>query len=214
MKIFVAAGHGNKDSGSLALNTTERDELIKIVDKAVENLMLFIKPPHQLIKVPSDLALLETVKYINERTGVNDNAICVEYHLNSNQGTPGTGTETYYGFQKLAAVLHRSAIDVLKLTDRGVKTGNHIYFNNMTVPPSALVELGFINNPVDLQAVREKGALAIEAGIKAYMAANQTATPMPQPPSEDYKKMYEEMEQENNRLYEILQKIEQYVNSV
>jgi N-acetylmuramoyl-L-alanine amidase len=188
MKIFIAAGHGGTDSGAVANGTTEREEAIKVVDGAVQLLRSIIQPSQNLILVPHNLALGETVPFINQQSA---NDICLELHFNSNAGVPGTGTETYYGLPLLASKVQQGIAGVLGLTNRGTKDGNQFYFNNSTKPGSALVEIGFINNPVDLQKVRELGARALAKGVADYLGLTLPSAPLPQPPGEDWKKKYE-----------------------
>lgn len=193
MKIFLAAGHGGTDPGAIGGQTEEKLEAIKIVDEVERLLRPVLGPQQELIIVPHEFKLEETVKYINENAKEAPEDICIEVHLNSNEGVPGSGTETYYGEQQLAVKLQTEIVRVLGLRDRGVRWGMHLYFNKATNPPSALVELGFINNPEDLDKVRQKGAFALARAIGVYLNANVLAEPQPQPekPGVDYKILYE-----------------------
>ena len=85
--------------------------------------------------------------------------------MNSNSGTPGSGTETYYGNKPMAISIQKKLVEVLGLPDRGVKDGTNLKFNNSTNPASCLVELGFINNPNDLEIVLQKGTMALVKAI-------------------------------------------------
>lgn len=163
--FFIAAGHGGQDPGACALGTCERDELVKIVDFAVDLAKNKIPDDTRLVVVPHRYALFRTVRYINRMSQNPGHDLCLEVHLNSNPGKPGTGTETYYGHKQLAREIHEEAVKVLGLRDRGVKDGRYLYFNRNTRPASALIELGFINNPVDLDVVRATGALALAKGM-------------------------------------------------
>ena len=191
MKIFIAAGHGGNDPGSISNATTEKDEAIKVVDGAIKLLKPIIKYPNELILVPHERALHDTVRYINERTTNAAADICLEVHFNNNFGTPGTGTETYYGFQQLANKVHTGVVGVLKLKDRGVKEGNYLYFNNSTEAGSALVEIGFLNNPQDLLRARDAGALALAKGVADFLGLQLPTTPGPTPPTNEWKAKYE-----------------------
>ena len=169
MKIFLAAAHGGNDPGAVANNTTEAEEAKKIVEKCAGYLKKYLRPGEILMIVPHNLALEAEVEYINRQSNRNPGDICIEVNMNSNQGTPGTGIETYYGQSSLADILQKPLVKITKLADRGVKDGSRFYFNNMTSPGSALVELGFINNTNDLAIVREKGAYALAKGIADYL---------------------------------------------
>ena len=190
MKIFIAAGHGGKDPGAVANGVVERDEAIKIVNDAAEYLARIIQPPYELIIVPHELSLVDTVVYINENTKEVGRDICIELHLNANEGTPGTGTETYYGYKRLAEILQKGIVGVLKLKDRGVKEDNFFYFNKATRTGSALVEIGFINNMTDLQEIRKLGAFALAKGISDFLGLKLPSTPTPPPPEPDWKAKY------------------------
>lgn len=207
MQIFISAGHGGPDTGAVSQGTTERDELIKIVDSAFDILQNLDTPGAEIIKVPNNLALGETVSYINAHTQNPNTDICIEAHLNSNQGEPGTGTETYYGRPDLAEKMHRVVLEILGLKDRGVKDGNFLYFNNHTKPGSALIELGFINNPADLARVRGEGARAIAEAVARYTGGSAQPTPPPLPPVENYKQLWEEEKRKNTEIKAKLKQI-------
>jgi N-acetylmuramoyl-L-alanine amidase len=194
MKIFIAAGHGGTDPGSTFGSVIERDETIKLIEDTAAILRPIIKAPDELIIVPHDLALNMTVDFINARTTAPTLDICIELHFNNNAGTPGTGTETYYGYKKLADRLQKSIVEKLGLKDRGVKDGSGMYFNKYTKPYSALVEIGFLNNPGDFAKVRAAGALALAVGIAAYIGINLTTVPGQTQPPEDWKTRCQEAE--------------------
>ena len=186
MKIFLAAAHGGNDPGAVANNTTEAIEVKAIVEKAAAILKPHLGNGNFLIVVPHDLDLEAEVDYINRTPGVSVNDICLEINMNSNQGTPGTGTETYYGYPHLADIIQKILVKEIGLADRGVKDGDGFYFNNMTTPGSALVEMGFINNVNDLVIVREKGPKALAKAIANYLGIilpEPTPTPTPTPPN-------------------------------
>lgn len=190
MKIFLAAGHGGSDPGSSGSGATERDEAIKVVDKCAMLLAPIMIPPRELIIVPHALALEAGVQYINNHSTSPTDDICIELHFNNNNGIPGTGTETFYGYRALCSVLQKNLVAILKLRDRGIKYGNDYYFNYRTKPGSALVEIGFINNPADLLRVQAVGALALAKGIAEFVGLKLPTTPPPQPPAIDWKAKY------------------------
>lgn len=190
MKIFIAAGHGGLDPGSIGNGTQERAETIKVVNGCATLLAPIMISSRELVIVPHELALEATVKYINDRTTNADADICIEVHFNSNAGVPGSGIETYYGYRSLAETLQKNLVQTLKLPDRGVKVGNDLYFNGATIPGSALVEMGFINNPIDLLSVQKVGALALARGVAEFIGLQLPTTPAPQPPPIDWKLKY------------------------
>ncbi len=190
MKIFIAAGHGGNDPGAIVNNTNERDEVEKIINQTVDLLNPLELNNVKTIKVPNELALEKGVQWINTQNGNENINICIEIHLNSNAGDPGTGTETYYGEPNLANTMHNKIIQILGLKNRGVKNGNHLYFNRITKPASCLIELGFINNKSDLQTIRNKGAQAMTEAIKLI---NNLYQPKPSPPYNENQKILNEI---------------------
>src|SRR3990167_556502 len=120
---------------------------------------------HEIIKISNLLNLQDEVAVINQQSQNPVEDIAIEVHMNSNSGTPGSGIETFWGAKELANTLNSILVKETGLKDRGAKEGNHLYFNNATSPRSALLEMGFINNPKDLAVVREKGATAVAKAI-------------------------------------------------
>ena len=189
MKIFLASGHGGSDPGSIANGTNERDEVERIIAIAVPVLSLGLLHHAEIVHVPNEFAIEQTIKYINYHSHQPIVDICIEIHLNSNVGSPGTGTETFYGSKSLADRINKSVVSVLGLRDRGVKNGNHLWFNNSTNPASCLVELGFINNPTDLKIIQDKGASAIIKAISNFVGVNLEQPQIPDPPKSEQKSL-------------------------
>ena len=128
----------------------------------------------------------------------------MEVHLNANQGVPGTGTETFYGNKEFATKIQQKLIEVLGLRDRGVKDGTDLKFNRVTNPASCLVELGFINNPSDLEIVLKNGTMALVKAIYDLVSEKplvfQSAIVIPKSLLEQVKS---KLEQELKNLQEI-----------
>lgn len=108
--------------------------------------------------------------------------IFVSIHLNStvNPVTVANGIEVYYSTQnnddelgitskKLAAEILECVIDSTDAYERGVKSGN-LLVNRKCMMPSALIEIGFMNNPLELELMideeyQDKLAAGIARGI-------------------------------------------------
>lgn len=189
MKIFIAAGHGGTDPGAVSGDAKERDEVEKIVNKTVIDLTQILKNKAEIIQVPNALNVNDTAKWINEKNQGQNGNICIEVHLNSNEGMPGTGIETYYGDQNLANLIHNKLVLILGLKNRGVKVGDYLAFNKNTIPASCLVELGFINNPADLKMIREQGSHALTEAIHGVFAIYDVNVEAP--PSSEKKLLFE-----------------------
>lgn len=110
--------------------------------------------------------------------------IFVSIHLNSTVSpvTAANGIEVFYSEQnndddisltskQLATLLLDKMIDSTNAFSRGVKTGN-LLVNRKCMMPSALVEIGFMNNPIELakmatESYQDKVAAGISQGIIA-----------------------------------------------
>ncbi len=108
----------------------------------------------------------------------------VSLHLNSTTSavTAANGVEVYYSEQnndddlgvtskELAKALLDSVLDFTDAKSRGVKSGN-LLVNRKCMMPSALVEMGFLNNPSELEKLiddeyQDKLAAGISEGILA-----------------------------------------------
>lgn len=201
MKIYIAAGHGGNDSGAVGNGTTERDEVQRIVDVTCPLLAKLLAGKAEIVQVPNNLNVNNTPEWINTQNKQEAGNYCIEVHLNSNNGTPGTGIETYYGDKNMATTVHRKLVEKLELFDRGVKDGNNLKFNRETIPASCLVELGFINNRSDLEKVKFLGIDALMNAVY-YLVTNQNA---PSPAPSDAEKAL---------LQEIKQKLEQEIKNL
>lgn len=87
----------------------------------------------------------------------------ISVHQNANTGKWGSwgGTETYYyvGSQKsldIAQVVHKAALNVLGLRDRGLKDGRWLYILRHTNMPAVLIECGFMDSTTDHSKLRNK----------------------------------------------------------
>lgn len=179
-KVFIAAGHGNVDPGAVSQYGIERDIAIGCVDEAVRLAKLQDTKGREVVLVPDELGLENAIYWINARCNPSTD-LCMEVHLNSNSGTPGTGTETYYGNKTLADEMNQEIVGVLGLANRGVKQWDGLMFNNSTNCASCLIELGFVNNSVDVKAVVSRGGLALAKGIvRACGGIYKEATVTPQ----------------------------------
>ena len=108
--------------------------------------------------------------------------IFVSIHLNSTVSpvTGAKGIEVYYSTQnnddelgitskELAQEILECVIDSTDAFSRGVKSGN-LLVNRKCRMPSALIEIGFMNNPVELELMidedyQDKLAMGIARGI-------------------------------------------------
>jgi len=173
-RIAVYAGHGGSDPGAVALGRQEKD-----LNLAISNAVTGI------LRGWGYTVLNNRTTDVNrsitaDANRANENRVdaLVEIHFNSNQGTPGTGSEVFYSVRDTGrgralarAILNR--IVALGFRDRGIKTQVNaqgqdafgiIRLANM---PAVLVECAFINNPADMALLDiNTMAMAIAEGIR------------------------------------------------
>lgn len=181
-KFILSAGHGGTDPGASYNGAFERDENIARINEAVALLSAQDLKGRELVVVPHALGLQDGVNWVNSATQDPAHDLTLEVHMNANAGTPGTGVETFWGNQTLATEINEEVQKFTGLVNRGVKDGTALWFNRMTDCASALVELGFINNPGDLAIARAKGGEALaRAVVRACGGTWKVPTPVPAP---------------------------------
>lgn len=164
--IFINAGHHLKDSGNITQGTTEanatmviRDELKKILPN--------------LLYVPDNLTLKESIAWVNERAALND--LAIDIHLNANNDINLRGTECYYFMHKdLAAKLSLSVSTALGIGNRGAKPDSQSYVGSLgwlrnTVCKALVLECLYMSNKQDFSAL-SGGKIAL--GIKQFLVEN------------------------------------------
>ncbi len=126
--------------------------------------------------------------------------IFVSIHLNSSvtEVTAANGIEVYYSeknndddigltSKQLSNLLLEKIIDSTNARSRGVKTGN-LLVNRECLMPSALVEVGFINNPIELEKmISESYQAKLAAGISQGIIAAWNKVELPEEKTEDSK---------------------------
>jgi hypothetical protein len=113
---------------------------------------------------------------IRTKSGYGD--VLLSIHMNSAESESATGTEVIVDNRAGAERYHeaqnisRIVAGVLGLPDRGAKTDRETPRKSIAIvedtrPPAYLIELGFVTNPRDVQAVEACGAQAVIAAINA-----------------------------------------------
>ncbi len=182
-RIFLSAGHGGLengviDPGTIAGGTTEAKEMIQLRDLVVSELR---SRAVEVLAIPDDLSLAQTINWINARAGNTDVAIKLQTDSYSNPSV--RGASVYYianNAQRqsdadtlLLALLRR----VPQLPSRGSKpdtaTGvGSLAFCRQIAAASLLLEVGFLTNPDDralLQSRRRDFAVGIAEGLQAWL---------------------------------------------
>ncbi|MEO1147371.1 MAG: N-acetylmuramoyl-L-alanine amidase [Cyanobacteria bacterium J06638_22] len=184
-RIFVSAGHGGQegagiDPGIIAGGTTEAREMILTRDLIVADLR---SRGFEVLSVPDDLSLQQTIAWINSRATLTD--VALEIHADGSSNPTVRGTTVYYIADNdvrrshaelmLLALLRR----VPGLPSRGTKpdtaagTGSLAFLRQLRAP-SLQMNLGFLTNPQDrqiLQDQRREMALGIADGLASWSRA-------------------------------------------
>ncbi len=172
-KIAVYAGHGGSDFGAVSDGRYEKDYALEVSTYLTAELR---RRGYEVINnrtTDVDRNLNADIRLANSE---NVDAV-IEIHLNSNEGIPGSGTETYYSVtgkgMELAEAINTNLV-ALGFRDRGIKTLTNFFGNDYlgiiryTNAPAVLVELFFINNPLDVAKYDpQKIAVAIADAVQS-----------------------------------------------
>jgi len=182
--VVLDPGHGGTDPGSSGTFLKEKDVNLAVALKVGALLQQRgIKVEYTRID-DTTMSLSEEVEVGN---AINATAF-VAIHCNSSTNVGPSGTETYFYApldvpelyiqreerSKLATLIQTNMISRLGLVDRGVKDHQPYYVLNHTNMPSALVEIGFINNLEEerllaQEEIRDKAAYAIADAIQEWL---------------------------------------------
>lgn len=182
-KIFISAGHGGfegglRDRGAIVTSSTEAEELIATRDLIVAEL----KSRGITVEAPSDdLSLVGTIAWINARASRQD--VALEIHMDAFTNANARGASAYYiannsDRKRQAEMLINSLIRrVPELPSRGAKPDTsaavgRLGFCRDLIPPSMLVELGFLTSPQDLRLIqtrRRDFAIGLADGLQAWL---------------------------------------------
>lgn len=184
-KIFISAGHGGYENGSLdpgvtVPGTTEAAEMIRIRDLVVPELR---SRGFEVLAVPDDLSNEQTLRWINARCSSGD--VALEIHGGAASSPGARGASVFYiannDLRKSHAELLLLALlrRVPQLPSRGAKpdtstgTGS-LAFTRQLSCPSLYMEVGYLTNPDDLGLIlnrRRDMALGIADGLASWSRA-------------------------------------------
>jgi len=146
--IALSAGHGAGDPGVVYKNLREADLTVRIAQLAAE---MIRKHGVDCLYVPDNLTLIQTIQWINARSG--QISICVDVHINSGNGSGVEGWNYQGGpneSDRLSQFLADACAAETGLPNRGIKDetlNRHkkLGFIHDTNPVAALIECGFID---------------------------------------------------------------------
>lgn len=166
MTTFISGGHHLKDSGAVSPDgkITEYKFCAAFRDEQVKDLKAF-RPDIKIIVDKDSETLGGYLGRIKTGTG----SVAIEFHLNSAVNKIGkplaTGVEVLIAnnhttnSKAMAAELSQSIANSFGLKNRGVKTERDSARGALAfvrIPGTvALIELGFINNPYDMEQLKD-----------------------------------------------------------
>ena len=162
VKIFIDPGHGGNDPGAVGNGLQEKSLTLAIARKIRDRLKNFENVQIRMSR--------ETDKYLTLSQRANDaNNWGADYfvsiHINSAGGTSGEGFESFIfnGSVSKATIANQNVIhaEIVKATgfrDRGKKRANFAVLRQ-TKMPAILTENGFINNPADVNKLKQDSFL-------------------------------------------------------
>ena len=200
-QIFLSAGHGGiengaKDEGARVGGTTEAQEMIALRDLIVPELR---SRGYDVLSVPDDLNLAQTIGWINART--KPGAVALEIHAEAFGNTAARGATVYYIYNnrdrrdQAELILLNLLKEVPELPTRGVRADTaagtgRLAFCRQTLPPALVAEIAYLSNAQDLALLTERRrsfALGLANGLAAWSRAiTGTAPTPPQPLPPEY----------------------------
>lgn len=174
--VVVDAGHGGHDPGAVANGLREKDLALNVALKTESKLKNMGYNVVMTRKTDKFVTLSGRYQIANR---VNSNAF-ISVHFNSAAGTKATGIETLYSNKnsrnkRFAQDVQNQIISQTGERNRGLKYRNGLAVLRGTRGPSALAELGFLNNPNDARKIKtnaylNKSSTALANGINNYLS--------------------------------------------
>lgn len=172
MKVCIDPGHGGKDPGAVGSVLKEKGVTLQVsflLKKALE-------PDFAVVMTRSDdiyVSLGERCRFANREKA----DLFVSLHCNSANVHTANGIETFHHPTSrrgigLAKLIQAELVSATGLKDRGAKYATFQVLRD-TAMPAVLIELGFINNPVEEKLLgsfdyQSMCASAIAQGIRRY----------------------------------------------
>ena len=182
--IYLDAGHGGLDPGTVYKTIYEKDINLKIVKK----LQKILESEGAIVYLTryGDYDLSNNYTTYRKKSDLNNRAkiinesgadLYISIHLNSINSSTWCGAQVFYDDandknEKLATLMQKQLQKDLK-TDREVKEINNMLMNRKIKIPGILIEAGFLSNPNDRYKLQDdeyqyKIADSINKGIINY----------------------------------------------
>lgn len=182
--IYIDAGHGGVDPGTIYKDIYEKDINLSIAQKLEQS--LFKEGAIVYMTRYGDYDLASNVNGhrkrsdLSRRSNVINDSDCdiyISIHLNSESTGLWNGAQVFYDDvnnknEEIAKIMQEQFKIALN-SKREYKKIDNVYLNKKTLRPGVLVEVGFLSNSVDRYLLKqndyqEKIALTIKNGIINY----------------------------------------------
>lgn len=163
--IAIDPGHGGSDTGAIGSYSQEKDITLAISKKVAALLsnaganVIMTRTTDVDVYAPYDGAAEELQARCNIANAANaDVFVCI--HIDSYSTADARGVTAYYNSKtpydySLAKYIHDQNMNATSFPDRGVRTAN-FYVLLHTNMPATLLELGFISNPTEENALNSE----------------------------------------------------------
>ena len=183
--VVVDAGHGGNVPGASKMGVNEKDlnlaivlELKKLFDRSNKNIVVYYTRTD------------DTNPSFENRVGLaNDSEADLFLSVHNNSTASGrissiNGTEVMYEggdstgeSKKFATICLENLLNELGSNSKGTVVGDEVYIIRMSEPPVALVEVGFMTNEEELEALQDseyqsKAAKALYKAVLEYLNIN------------------------------------------
>ncbi len=176
-KVFIDPGHGGKDPGAVVGDAYEKTINLDIALK-VEALL---KAKGVDVEMSRDTDVYLTLSNRAQKANNYSADAFVSIHANAASNLYADGVETFHGpysitGQGLATNIQTNMVSYTGAKNRGVKSGYYVVLQEASMP-AALVEVGFMTNPIELNnlltnSYQQSLARAIADGIYKYLVEN------------------------------------------
>ncbi len=186
--VVIDPGHGGIDPGKVGANQVLEKDInlsiaLKLKELLEEDKVLVIMTREEDVGLYKETDSNKKVADMKKRCEIIDESNCnlaVSIHQNSFSSASISGPQVFYfetsiEGQKLAGIIQKQLIEIVKpKKERVEKANNNYYMLKKVKVPSVIIECGFLSNSEEVMLLaqdeyQEKIALAIRNGILEYL---------------------------------------------
>lgn len=178
--VVIDAGHGGSDPGAVSNGVNEKDLTLMISQYMYERFKEKGIPVTLIRSTDETISPSERVQKILAAYGNNPNVIVISNHINSNETGTAEGAEVIYALRN-EDTLAKNILDELSKEGQIARsyyqrrlpnnpTQDYYFIHRETgVTQPVIVEYGFINNPTDLQKIKNNYRNYVDAVVRAVI---------------------------------------------